>query len=70
MQTVPDMHKNNDKFPEVGILKKSKGRRILSEPRATAIANFYNIKLSEQPTKLGRSPVSIRKQGNIYVLES
>ena len=49
VQTVPDMHKNNDKFPEVGILKKSKGRRILSEPRATAIANFYNIKLSEQP---------------------
>jgi hypothetical protein len=34
------------------------------------IAAFYNITLGEKPTKLGRSPVSIRKQNNIYVLES
>lgn len=70
VQTVPDMHQNNDQFPEVGILKKNKGRKILSEPRAMQIASFYNINLSENPTKLGRSSVSIRKQGNIYVLES
>jgi len=70
VQTVPNMHKNLDKFPEVGMLKKTKGRRIISEPRAMQIANFYNIQLSEKPSKLGRSPVSIRKQGNIYVLES
>lgn len=70
VQTVPTMHTNTDKFKEVGILKKSKGRRILSEPRALEIAAFYGINLTDKPTKLGRSPVSIRKQNNIYVLES
>lgn len=70
VQTVPDMHQNNDKFKEVGQLKKSKGRRILSEPRAMQIAAFYGVNLGEKPVRLGRSPVSIRKQGNIYVLES
>ncbi|NBP16690.1 hypothetical protein EBU95_20260 [bacterium] len=70
VQTVPNMHKNLDKFPEVGMLKKTKGRRIISEPRAQQIAAFYNINLSEKPSKLGRSSVSIRKQNNIYVLES
>ena len=67
---ISDMHKNLDKFPEVGILKKNKGRKIISEPRANQIAGFYNIKLSENPSKLGRSAVTIKKQGNIYVLES
>lgn len=70
VQTVPTMHTNTDKFKEVGILKKSKGRRVLSEPRALEIAAFYGINLTDKPTKLGRSPVSIRKQNNIYVLES
>ena len=70
VQTIPTMHKNNDKFPEVGMLKKTKGRRIISEPRAKAIASFYNINLSEKPSRLGKSSVSIKKQGNIYVLES
>ena len=70
VQTVPDMHQNNDKFKEVGILKKSKGRRIVSQPRALEIAGFYGVELGEKPVRLGRSPVSIRKQGNIYVLES
>lgn len=70
VRTVPKMHQNLDTFPEVGILKKAKGRKIVSEPRAMQIAAFYNIILSENPTKLGRSPVSIRKKNNIYVLES
>jgi hypothetical protein len=70
VQTVPDMHQNNDKFKEVGQLKKSKGRRILSQSRAMQIAAFYGVDLGEKPARLGRSPVSIRKQGNIYVLES
>ena len=69
-RTVPLMHQNTDTFPEVGVLKKSKGRRIISEPRAMQIATFYNVNLSEKPVKLGRSSVSIRKQNNIYVLES
>lgn len=70
VQTVPTMHQNNDQFKEVGMLKKTKGRRIVSEPRALEIASFYNIEIKETPTRLGRSSVSIRKQGNIYVLES
>lgn len=70
VRTVPKMHQNLDTFPEVGMLKKAKGRKIVSEPRAMQIAAFYNITLGEKPTKLGRSPVSIRKQNNIYVLES
>jgi hypothetical protein len=70
VQTIPDMHQNNDKFKEIGMLKKSKGRRIISEPRAFEIASFYNVQIKETPTRLGRSSVSIRKQGNIYVLES
>jgi hypothetical protein len=70
VQTVPDMHQNNDEFAEVGILKKNKGRKILSKPRAMQIASFYNINITDKPTKLGRSSVSIRKQGNIYILES
>ena len=65
VRTVPKMHQNLDTFPEVGILKKAKGRKIVSEPRAMQIAAFYNIILSENPTKLGRSPVSIRKKNNI-----
>jgi len=69
-RTVPLMHQNTDTFAEVGVLKKSKGRRIISEPRAMQIATFYNVNLSEKPVKLGRSSVSIRKQNNIYVLES
>jgi len=70
VQTVPDMHQNNDKFVEVGLLKKNKGRKIINEPRANQIANFYGIILSDKPSKLGRSNVTIRKQNNIYVLES
>jgi len=70
VQTVPDMHQNNDKFKEVGQLKKSKGRRIINQNRALQIAGFYGVELSEKPVRLGRSSVSIRKQGNIYVLES
>jgi hypothetical protein len=70
VRTVPKMHQNLDTFPEVGMLKKAKGRKIVSEPRAMQIAAFYNITLGEKPTKLGRSPVSIRKKNNIYVLES
>lgn len=70
VQTVPDMHNNLDKFPEVGILKKTRGRKIISEPRAMSIASFYNINLSEKPSYLGKSPVTIKKQGNIYVLQN
>lgn len=70
VQTIPTMHQNTDHFKEIGMLKKIKGRRIVSEPRAFEIAKFYNIQIKETPTRLGRSSVSIKKQGNIYVLES